>query len=738
MGPGLSSNYDQINPVFNVSFWKVHSAVHKATADKVSLWMIDSALLNEKIPNKTDQEKYLTGFLSGIQKLKKFRHPNLLKIIEVQEKITDLAFSSEPVSSSLVSLIGNFDNTDATYIGYQLAEAMNFLHKNAKTAHLGLSPEAVFLDESLNIKLFNFNWTSSIASNNSVQAPFSQYTSEASLPPVCYSSPEMVSNKSIDFHTDVFSFALIFVHCVTGKPLLNYNSHRDYDVGRNPISSVSGISPNIYSLLSECLQVNPQSRPDFAQIVSNDAFQSVNLKVLRYLDLIIAKDPKDKFGFFKGLSKAVGSFSPLLCKGKILPVLIEECKNDVRFAPVLLGSIFLASGSFSVNEFTNIVFKKISFLVSITDPPQVSIALIQHLPLILEKTDTKLHNDCVYPIIFHALQSTDSGLQKECLKKLPLVVEKIHESAIQTSLLPKLAEVAINSSEPSMVASSISCVAICLNKADNESFLRSILPKVYEAWKKHQSAPVAAAMLEVIETVKATNKTMMSRAIPVAADITSNPVAEPYVQKRLCNWMIRTINGYKESGKLDQVDDPQPVAKPITNSGNEFKMEMDDFKQFDISIPEKPSDTVSPNSNKVTIGSFDLTPAPKKDITTFDFDFDTPKKSNDTRLDFSIETPPPPKFPDPKSTEPMFPDPISITPKKNPEPIKPKNSQPPVDPFSSLDFGNPSPKPTGPSLGRSIRQVAPNTGLNPPAKNTSGFPKPQNSQPKKDDLLDLF
>jgi SCY1-like protein 2 len=794
VGGGIVGNYNKLTPIFTVDSWKVDNAVHKTNGERVSLWEIDRELLEKKIPDAAQQEKYLQGCLEGIQKLRKFRHPHLLKILEVQEKTSELAFSAEPISTSLPTLIGSLNNDDAAYVCFQLAEVLQFLHSNAKIAHLGICPQAIFLDETLSIKLFNFNWTTPISPSNTIEYPFKQYADEASYPPLNYSAPEVVQCKSPGYpQSDIFSFALVFYECLTGKPLLTYKEKREYDIGRNPISSAGGVQSCFINVFKDCLHVNPQMRPDFTQVINGDAFTSMQMKILRYLDLLTLKDQKDKFIFFKNLIKTVDKFSPIMSRSKILPILIEECKNDIRFAPVLLGSIFAASSSFTVSEFTENVFKKISFLTVVIDPPQVTIALIQNLPLILEKTDQKYHADSVYPIMFNALQSNQDILQRECLKKLPVVIEKIAESAVQQTLIPRLVELANTTKETSLVSSCITSISICLDKADNDQFLRTSLPKIYEAWRKNQNAKVAVSMCDLIEKIKASYKTMLSRGIPVAADITSNSVTEPYIQRRLCDWMVKVINNYKTSGRLDEAHDPVPDVLSVESTDSVAKKPVMDaaaLKSFeDFSMPA--SSSATKNSSVNGMSNFDFgfgtssaapSPAPKND-----FGFGTPTKSapnSDFGTAFNASPKPAPMNdfgstavfdPSPKPaprTDNTFGSAFDASPKPAPRtdndfgfgtpqgrsndfapfgsPVQHKTDtfQPfgsPQAPMSGNDFqpfGNQQPsqnfgfnQPRGPSAQRALRTTP---GSNQFGGGFSAKPPQQGNQQKSNDLLDLF
>lgn len=562
MGPGLSSNFDSINYIFTTGCWKVHSAVSKRSGERVCLWMIDQALLDHAVM-KNDQDAYLKGVLSGLQKARKIVHPKILRVLEVQETLPSLAFASEPVSSCLTTLIGSLDPIDSAYIGFQILDALSFVHLESHQVHLGLCPSAVFVNETLGVKLFNFNWAT-MCDGQLVDVPFGALRIEPGMPDVNYTAPEVVVSRKCCFETDTFAFACLFYEMLSAKQLRKIWTMGDYDSNVSPALYTPNVPQEYYQMLGQCFQPSPQNRLTAQGLMATDMFQTVQVKVLRYLDMIITKDPKDKFGFFKGLANAISDFSPLMIKTKILPIIVRECKTDKRFAPVLLGTIFHVAEKFSVSEFTNDVFKEIAFLTTINDPPQIAIALLQSIGLILDKTEPAMHSDSVYPIVFNALQSQIPMVQKECVSKLGVVIEKMPSNVIRTGLLPRITDLAIKATDINIVASAIKAVATCLSKTDHDTFIIDNLPSVFEAWKEHQQTPVAEAILEIIEALNASNKNnMFGKVVQVAAHVTASPACPDYVQKRLCNWMINTVTGFKLIHQLDrQIEKPTYIPPP--------------------------------------------------------------------------------------------------------------------------------------------------------------------------------
>jgi hypothetical protein len=371
----------------------------------------------------------------------------------------------------------------------------------------------------------------------------------AALPNINYTAPEIVVTRKCYAQSDIFSFGCLFYEMLTSKPIQKVKSLANFGA---PIAIPGDVAPEFRPLLEQCLQVSSQIRPTARAVLASEWFQTMSLRILTYLDLLITKEPKEKFGFFKGLSQAIHGFSPLMIKAKILPILVQECRAEIRFAPVLLGTIYDVAGKFSVSAFTYDVFTKIAFLTTVSDPPEVVIALLQSIPLIIEKTDPSLHNDCVYPIVFNALQSPNELIQRECLSKLPFTIERIQPAIIRTSLLPRLVELGAKATDVRVAASALTTVARCLKKIDHDTFLQDTMPKISQIWRAHASAAVAEPMMDIIEAIAGNAKLTMAQVLPIAAAVTATPACPPYVQKRLCVWVINFLEKYKLEFQLDR------------------------------------------------------------------------------------------------------------------------------------------------------------------------------------------
>ena len=96
----------------------------------------------------------------------KFRHPNLLSLIEQPlEDNKVIVFVTEPVEYNFASIA--FDATKRELIPgdleikcllLELMEALNFLHSTAKTIHMNLSPENIYITKDGKLRLGGLNF----------------------------------------------------------------------------------------------------------------------------------------------------------------------------------------------------------------------------------------------------------------------------------------------------------------------------------------------------------------------------------------------------------------------------------------------------------------------------------------------------------------------------------------------------------------------------------------------------
>ena len=140
--------------------------------------------------------------------LTKFRHPSLLNLVEAPlEDKTVIVFITEPVDFNLAALASDHllrdripSEVDLKCMVLELMECINFLHANAKTIHMNLSPENIYVTKEGKLKVGGLNFIKpfTTAEPIPVHLDFLARVREYCLVPnLRFAAPELTANVQI-------------------------------------------------------------------------------------------------------------------------------------------------------------------------------------------------------------------------------------------------------------------------------------------------------------------------------------------------------------------------------------------------------------------------------------------------------------------------------------------------------------------------------------------------------------
>ena len=165
----MTKNYDcEKEPYMHAglhNMWKVYRGRKKAAPNnEVSVFMFDKKQGKTKMAKNTD--KHYEVLKNDAVNLTKFRHPGLLNLVEAPlEDKTVIAFISEPVDFNLAALVTDQSlrdripsEVDLKCMVLELMECINFLHANAKTIHMNLCPENIYVTKEGKLKVGGLNF----------------------------------------------------------------------------------------------------------------------------------------------------------------------------------------------------------------------------------------------------------------------------------------------------------------------------------------------------------------------------------------------------------------------------------------------------------------------------------------------------------------------------------------------------------------------------------------------------
>jgi SCY1-like protein 2 len=213
MGSQLLKNYNVEKDSFLTAgynnYWKVYKGSHKERKMDVSVFVFEKKNL-EKYSNK---EEIMNVLRKEAQTLAKYKHPNILSLVEpLLEDKQSIIFVTEPISYSVTSWIESTSPSklEIKVLITEICNSILFLHDDAKVVHLSVNPDCIFLNDKTQIKLSGFNFSITDPSSNIIDFKLSNLTPNA-LPVLKYTAPEVVLDNKCGYSSDVFSIgALIY------------------------------------------------------------------------------------------------------------------------------------------------------------------------------------------------------------------------------------------------------------------------------------------------------------------------------------------------------------------------------------------------------------------------------------------------------------------------------------------------------------------------------------------------
>lgn len=554
MGTGISLNYSNITPHFDFGIWKVSKAIQKSTNNKVCLWEVDYAKMKEKERNKKNRRHYIQFLMQALTAQQKFQHLNILKIYEVQSAAKKLGFASEEIETSLAKE-KDFSRDELIYIAQQLASTMRHVHDMLHLAFMGICPENVFLNSHFTLKLGLFIHT----------APFLQELAQISDPfipwspysifhiPATFSAPEVVAGGTITSRSDVYMYALLCIFIFTGQKPTTSESVVKVDE-TTPFELLQSVPPEFASLLRNCLNHDPSSRPNFDQITSADTFSSIVSNIFQYIENIRDKDLKDMYTFFVGLKNTINVFSDRIIRKKFMPIFIFYLQKDMRFANGLVPLFFKCFNKYKPQEFIAEVLRPIKSVLVQKDNPKITLMLLDYLGTLLNRLPAEYFDELVFPIAFAALQSNDANVLMAVLDQFPNLLDAMSINLIRTEAIPLLMKIAENNQIPDIINSVIKLCILAMNKTGPEFIAQSCFLPLGRMWRKSQWPKLAESLADLVELCDVPAEQLFTSTLQMAIQIVAVPKVASATQARMILFIQDSLQKINKEHHLSKAD----------------------------------------------------------------------------------------------------------------------------------------------------------------------------------------
>lgn len=230
-----------------------------------------------KLVDENEDEQIVYSTIREIAFLKKFKHPNIINLIDAKIVSDECHIFLEHGGITLSKWMKETKNREKyiLFISYQILDALSFLEKHNIT-HCDLKPCNILIDKNHHIRLIDFGGVSFLPSSDSISL----------CSTVTYKAPEQRdSSLQIGSFNDIFSFGLTMCSVLFGKhPPDKIDFSNEYvdilKIYKKKFSDICNPSGedliedlNILKFFTSCLQVDYIKRPTASKLLSDPLFK---------------------------------------------------------------------------------------------------------------------------------------------------------------------------------------------------------------------------------------------------------------------------------------------------------------------------------------------------------------------------------------------------------------------------------------------------------------------------------
>jgi DNA-binding response OmpR family regulator len=206
------------------------------------------------------QEELLQRFACEAQAAGMLRHPNIITVYDYSAEPTGpvylaMEYLSGPSLGAVITAAGRLRWQRAVGIGFQLADALEFAHRN-QVIHRDVKPANIIVQDGDVVKILDFGIAKLANSELTVPGTF--------IGSPRYLAPESFRGARIDYRADQFSLASVLYEMLTGAPAFDFSSfyagmHYILSEEPTPLETLGIDAP---SLLQDVLERLHQKDPE--------------------------------------------------------------------------------------------------------------------------------------------------------------------------------------------------------------------------------------------------------------------------------------------------------------------------------------------------------------------------------------------------------------------------------------------------------------------------------------------
>eukprot|EP00743_Colponemidia_sp_Colp-15_P003588 GILK01003870.1.p1 GENE.GILK01003870.1~~GILK01003870.1.p1 ORF type:complete len:1068 (+),score=163.83 GILK01003870.1:454-3204(+) len=398
-----------------------------------------------------------------------------------------------------------------------MAEALHFVHAEAKLIHLGVAPENVFVTPAGRWKLGGLFFAIPEAPGKESEVPFKFDGSALTLggvgmesvilePNLRYMAPEITLNERCSPASDLFSLACVVYQVMTqGQKALLENVRGNDKTGHRSCMSLlhpinfDRVPFQLRGALNLMLAISSHERPGLSVFTTCEYFNSNHVKAVRYLEALAEKEEAQRIQFLKGLTSVVEQFDRRVIKNRLLGPLLSALHMDgmAHFSLPAVIKILELPELIDEEYFKRSVWPFIGPLMS---SPTVTIPsltmLLEKLDYIMDRVPTPEQVTAhILPFVYKCIEVDSALIQENIVKKIPTLAARFDYKLLRSMVLPRLVNLILSTNVLSVRVHGLMCLSNTLSMFDKTTIAEQILTTMEKTSKVDRNPPVCMCLL---------------------------------------------------------------------------------------------------------------------------------------------------------------------------------------------------------------------------------------------------
>lgn len=498
---------------------------------------------------RADREAILDTLKAGVQQLTKIRHPRCLTVQHPLEESRDsIAFATEPIFASLANVLGDLGQhgpaNSAPLKAFrlheveiktgllQLAEALQFLHTDARLLHRNVCPRSVIINKEGGWKLFGFDYCATAVNNASAATstdapawscrPYQSTVHPLLQPQLDYLAPEHVCLDRNEPASDLFSLATLIyaLHSADHRAPQQFrdsiDAYRRYatDLEHGAYPNLGALPAGLADHVRLSLHARPAQRPTVFDMERLPYLCSDHrVTTLNQLDTAFQWTNLQKSQFYKGLPAVLADLPGRIQLQHVLPALVREFAQP-QMIPFVLPAFFRIAGECTAAEYATQMHGALRPVLRMQEPIQILLILVQHIELLLRQTPPAELQADVLPMLYRALETDQPQMQQMCLSVLPAFAKSVDQVTVRTGILPRLRTLCTRpATSTALVVNGLVCVGHLLEYMDRWLVMDEVVPLLVQQMRGAREAPVIMAMVAILRRVLDSKRLGVTREV---------------------------------------------------------------------------------------------------------------------------------------------------------------------------------------------------------------------------------